>query len=416
MERPLTEPARPLRHQVVASFTISLGVFAATLNAATGLFDAALGDLLLAGALASCALPFLLDGSLARGFRPVLAAFAALFAVYAVSTLGNPEPRAAVHTGVILLVAIYLAAAYQYGEHLAASPGFAIVLVGAGFALAARVIFFPYDRLGDEIGTSTYHWRIYQYAAALTQVLLLLACLALRRRAAPVWLALGGAVLGSFLVAYVASARVLIASSLGLMPAFLWFYLTRRGGAWLAYLPLLAVLLFAVYVTAFLAVLSQFLVGIVGGGTFALGLSVRSPRELFWPIILNLILARPYFGYGAGTILRDVSEITFSTHSQFLQIALQTGAVGLGAFVLLLAALWTLLHRQRDAALRALGLAVLTSVIITNIFGITLLQNAVSIGVLQWAILGLCMSPRVTRAAGTGHARRFRPPPRPSPE
>ena len=389
-----------MRHQVVASLTISLGVLAAALNTATDLFDSALGDLLLAGALASCAVPFLLDGSLSRGFRPVLTAFAALFAVYAVSWLGDPEPRAAVHTGVILLVAIYVAATYQYGERLAGSNGFAVLLVCAGAALSARIVFFPYDRLGDEIGTSTFHWRIYQYAAALAHVFLLLACVMIRRRAAPVWLAVGAAVLGSFLIAYAATARVLIASSLGLIPAFVWFYYTRRGGPWLAYLPLVALLAFAIYATVFLAALSQYLVGIVGGGTFALGLSVRSPRELFWPIVLNLILAKPYFGYGAGTILRDVSEITFSTHSQFLQIALQTGAVGLAAFFLLLASLWTVLHRQPDGALRALGLAVLTSVIITNIFGITLLQNAVSIGVLQWAVLGLCMCPRAGRRAG----------------
>ena len=164
MERPLTEPARPLRHQVVASFTISLGVFAATLNAATGLFDAALGDLLLAGALASCALPFLLDGSLARGFRPVLAAFAALFAVYAVSTLGNPEPRAAVHTGVILLVAIYLAAAYQYGEHLAASPGFAIVLVGALVAIASVINFAERTSIDPLAGNL---WELFAVAACV---------------------------------------------------------------------------------------------------------------------------------------------------------------------------------------------------------------------------------------------------------
>lgn len=380
-----------MRHQVVASFTISLGALAAALNTTTGLYDSAAGDLLLAGALASCASPFLLDRTLSRGFRPALTAFAALFAVYAVSTLGDPEPRAAIHTGVIALIAVYVAAIYQYGDRL---PGgaFAVLLVCAGAALTARVVYFPYDRLGAD--TTPWHWRIYQYAAAAAQVFLLLACVAIRRRAAPVWLAVGAAVLGSFLMAYAAGARVQIAASLGLIPAFLWFYHTRRAGPWLAYLPLIALLLFAVYVTVFLAALSQFLIGIVGGGTFAFGLSVRTPRELFWPIVLDLILAKPYFGYGAGTILRDVADITFSTHSHFLQVALQTGAVGLAAFILLLAALWVVLHRQEDGALRALGLAVLTSVIVVNVFGITLLQNAVSIGVLQWTVIGLCMSPR----------------------
>ena len=383
-----------MRHQVVASFTISLAALAAALNTATGLYDSAAGDLLLAGALASCAAPFLLDRSLSRGFRPVVAAFAALFAVYAVSTLGNPEPRAAVHTAVIGLIAVYVAALYQYGGRLPAGA-FAVLLVCAGAALTARVVYFPYERLGPD--TTPWHWRIYQYAAAGAQVFLLLACVAIRRRAAPVWLAVGGAVLGSFLMAYAAGARVQIAASLGLIPAFLWFYHTRRAGPWLAYLPLIALLLFAGYVTVFLAALSQVLIGIVGGGTFAFGLSVRTPRELFWPIVLDLILARPYFGYGAGTILRDVSEITFSTHSHFLQVALQTGAAGLAAFIALLAALWVLLHRQEDGALRALGLAVLTSVIVVNVFGITLLQNAVSIGVLQWTIIGLCMSPQPGR-------------------
>lgn len=384
-----------MRHQVVASFTIALAALAAALNTATGLYDSAVGDLLLAGALASCAAPFLLDRSLSRGFRPVLTAFAALFAVYAVSTLGNPEPRAAVHTAVIGLIAVYVAALYQYGDRLPGAGAFVVLLVCAGAALTARVVYFPYDRLGPD--TSPWHWRIYQYAAAAAQVFLLLACVAIRRRAAPVWLAVGAAALGSFLLAYAAGARVQIAASLGLIPAFLWFYHTRRAGPWLTYLSLIALLLFAGYVTVFLAALSQVLIGIVGGGTFAFGLSVRTPREGFWPIVLNLILARPYFGYGAGTILRDVSEITFSTHSHFLQVALQTGAAGLAAFIALLAALWVLLHRQEDGALRALGLAVLTSVIVANVFGITLLQNAVSIGVLQWTVIGLCMSPQPGR-------------------
>lgn len=389
---------------MVASFTISLSVFAAALNTATGLFESTAGDVLLAGALASCAVPFLLDGSLARSFTPVLAGFALLFAVYLLSTLGNPAPRAAIHTGVILLVAVQVALTYQYGEHLSRSTGFALLLVGAAAVLAVRVAFFPYDRLGYEAGDSTFFWRIYQYSTALTQVLLLLACLAIRRRAAPVWLALGAAALGAFLVSSAAASRVQIALSLGLIPTFLWFYLTRRSRLWSAVTPLLALLGFAVYAIVSFSLLAEFVVGLVGSGEFALGLSADSPREVFWPIVVDLILARPVFGYGAGTILRDVSVITFSTHSQFLQIALQTGVVGVAAFVVLLVALWILLHRQEDGAVRAFGLAVMVSVIITNVFGLTLLQNAVSIGVLQWTILGLCMSPQPGRPAPGAHA------------
>ena len=389
---------------MVASFTISLSVFAAALNTATGLFESTAGDLLLAGALASCAVPFLLDGSLARGFTPVLAGFAVLFAVYLLSALGRPVPRAAVHTGVILLVAVQVALTYQYGEHLSRSTGFAVLLVGAAAALIVRVALFPYDRLGNETANSTFFWRIYQYSTALIQVFLLLACLAIRRRAVPAWLALGAVALGALLVASAASSRVQIALSLLLLPAVLWFYLTRRARLWSALPPLLVLLAFAVYAIVSFSPLTQLVVGVVGPGEFAFGLSTDSPRALFWPIVLELILAKPYFGYGAGTILRDVSEITFSTHSQFLQIALQTGLAGVAAFVLLLAALWTLLHRQEDGLLRAFGLAVMMSVVITNIFGITLLQNAVSIGVLQWTILGLCMSPQagVTKPGAAG--------------
>ena len=369
-------------------------MFAAALNTATGLFDSTAGDVLLAGALASCAVPFLLDGSLARSFAPVLAGFALLFAVYLLSTLGSPAPRAAVHTGVILLIAVHVALTYQYGDHLARSTGFAVLLVGAAAVLTVRLAFFPYDRLGYETGDSTFFWRIYQYSTALTQVLLLLACLAIRRRAAPAWLALGVAAAGAFLVSYAASSRVQIALSLGLIPTFFWFYLTRRSRLWSAVTPLLALLGFAVYAIVAFSLLAELVVGVVGSGEFAVGLSADSPREVFWPIVVDLILAKPYFGYGAGTILRDVSAITFSTHSQFLQIALQTGMVGVAAFVLLLVGLWILLQRQEDGALRAFGLAVMVSVIITNVFGLTLLQNAVSIGVLQWTILGLCMSPQ----------------------
>lgn len=389
-----------------ATVALPLCLVTAVVNVAAGLMLVEAGTALLAVSLASCLVPLLLGGRIDGRLRGVLLAFGALFSVYALSSWSNPDASAFRHTVLILLIAIYVTTLYQYGDALARSIGFRILLAGAAVLLVVRMI-----GMHDLIGRLHGGFRVPQVdwvelraiTTALNQIVLLSACVALRWRAAPGWMVVCALAVSMFLISYASDYRTTMGAAIALIPSYLWFRYTRRIAPWLAHVPLIAMFLLALvatgyffiaaYVPSSLDPVDQEFVRLTGRGA-------SSGREVIWPISMDLIMARPWSGYGAGTALRDISPVPKTPHSQYLEVTLQTGVAGLAAFLVVLVTIWRLLDRQADPVLRALGLTVMMIVLLENTFNNWLLQSALSLGVLSWLILGVCMAPPGTRNHG----------------
>jgi len=69
-----------------------------------------------------------------------------------------------------------------------------------------------------------------------------------------------------------------------------------------------------------------------------------------WGIALSQIFQRPIFGYGTGTgtFTRMVSEFTYTTHNDFLTIALELGLFGLLFFLFMIFKIYGSIKRVSD--------------------------------------------------------------------
>lgn len=127
------------------------------------------------------------------------------------------------------------------------------------------------------------------------------------------------------------------------------------------------------------------------------GASLFSGRDRLWPMIIELIWEYPFAGYGPGALPRDFLDTTLSSHNLYLQVALQVGLVGLLIFVLLLFQIWNLFWLGRDDLLVRLSGAFLIGILVHQIFDVSLTQNNLFLGVLQWLILSIGASRSLCR-------------------
>lgn len=114
-----------------------------------------------------------------------------------------------------------------------------------------------------------------------------------------------------------------------------------------------------------------------------------SGRDKLWPPLVTAILERPWFGYGASATPGVVMETTLSSHNLYLQIALQTGLLGVVVFVGFLFAVWRIYWLGRDNSLSRLSAAFLVAILVHQTFEVSLTQNHLAVGVTQWLTLGV---------------------------
>jgi len=133
------------------------------------------------------------------------------------------------------------------------------------------------------------------------------------------------------------------------------------------------------------------------------GQRLFSGRQSMWPILLDAITHRPWFGYGAGTTPGDISWITLSAHNWYLQTALQVGLIGLMAFVVLFYSLWKLFWRGRNDPVVKLAASFMIGILFHQMFEVSLTQNSMGIALLQWLIIAIACS----RSVGFSYDSRF---------
>lgn len=121
------------------------------------------------------------------------------------------------------------------------------------------------------------------------------------------------------------------------------------------------------------------------------GKLLLSGREDIWVYLVDRLRDSPWVGFGAGTGPESFAEFTdkVSAHNLYLQIALQTGVLGLCAFLAVLLAVWRLFWNGRDRFVVRLSACFFAAILVHQSFEVTLTQNNMALGLFQWWIAAI---------------------------
>lgn len=117
-----------------------------------------------------------------------------------------------------------------------------------------------------------------------------------------------------------------------------------------------------------------------------------SGRNIFWSTLLELATGKIFLGYGTGVLPSDLIKTDFSAHNQYLQTLLQNGLIGIVLLVLLLKSIWDYLYIAKQDVVARLTSSFMIGIMVHQTFEVTLLQNNIAIGLLQWFIMAVGLS------------------------
>ncbi|HGA0509159.1 TPA: O-antigen ligase family protein [Bacillus pacificus] len=118
------------------------------------------------------------------------------------------------------------------------------------------------------------------------------------------------------------------------------------------------------------------------------GKSLFSGRQLVWKDLLNSAMENPLLGYSFDMRFNG----GMSAHNMYLEIILQSGILGVGLLLILFYCFWLYLCRYGHYANSRISGAALIAIIIHQLFEVTLIQNNLAIGIMQWIIISLGFS------------------------
>ena len=116
--------------------------------------------------------------------------------------------------------------------------------------------------------------------------------------------------------------------------------------------------------------------------------NLYSGRQNIWPVLIEAIKAQPLFGYGAAASPGLFLSTGLSSHNLYLQIALQVGLIGILFFMILIFSIWKCFWKGRNNQLVRLSAAFMIGILVHQLFEVSLTQNNLAIGLLQWMIIG----------------------------
>lgn len=121
------------------------------------------------------------------------------------------------------------------------------------------------------------------------------------------------------------------------------------------------------------------------------GKNILSGRHVLWSILFNAIKDRLWLGWGGGALLSNFTDYNLSSHNLFLQIALQLGLLGLLIFITWLYVVWKEIIKLKYTPYSGITAGFYVSLLITQVFEVTLTQNNISLSLPFWILLGFSL-------------------------
>jgi O-antigen ligase len=119
------------------------------------------------------------------------------------------------------------------------------------------------------------------------------------------------------------------------------------------------------------------------------GEALVSGRVFLWKGLSEVIMMKPYFGYGAGKFPENFIDTELSAHNWYLQISLQVGILGLSTMLLFLYLIWRTFWINRYNRKVMIVACFFISILIYQSFEVALTQNNFSLAIIQWMIIAL---------------------------
>lgn len=143
-----------------------------------------------------------------------------------------------------------------------------------------------------------------------------------------------------------------------------------------------------------------FLIGYVGLSHTAIGAKLNdisfsltgknlfSGRHEIWNGVIRALVEKPLFGFGIGTHAPDIADTSSRAHNMYLQVVIETGLIGLAAFMFVLWAIWRLLNKRlNNTAAAKWSACFMLGILVYNEFEFTMMSNNYSIALFQWLII-----------------------------
>lgn len=189
------------------------------------------------------------------------------------------------------------------------------------------------------------------------------------------------------------SRTSLLAIIVVIITALLWEQIIKNKSVFYGYfITIITIILAATFLYPYASEYSRNFPGLNNFIFELTGKELYTGREILWKETIDLIAIKPIFGYGSGVTLDDFWHNGLSSHNLFLQIALQSGYLGLSLFISFLFLIWTCFWRQRNRKTVILSAAFFIGIIIYQNFEVLLVLSSVRKSILLWFVIGIMTS------------------------
>lgn len=122
------------------------------------------------------------------------------------------------------------------------------------------------------------------------------------------------------------------------------------------------------------------------------GKRLTSGRNYLWPMIFEKIKEKPFFGWGSGTNIHELTGLDLSTHNGYLQILLESGIFGLFLHSILIILIGYIFIKSKNKDhFTIFGFSIYTYLLIFQTFEVSMFQNNLTMSLPIWAMIGWCI-------------------------
>ncbi|MGQ9697863.1 MAG: O-antigen ligase family protein [Armatimonadota bacterium] len=116
-------------------------------------------------------------------------------------------------------------------------------------------------------------------------------------------------------------------------------------------------------------------------------------RADIWSYVVDVFLESPWIGHGTGFWpFRGEVAIQLSCHNSYLNIAVQTGVVGAGIFILILWTIWNIYVKNQSTTEMRPFAAFLVGLVMLRLFETGMTEVDLASGYVEWTIVSMGIS------------------------